>query len=529
MSVNKTQSSGVVRTRPTEIPATGLLIGTPDAISPRVAPQTDAIEATAVRFQNVTDHANGVGEVFRVGKHGSDTPFGKATVADFSSTGAPDRPTFPHRERREVVVEHELLAVFVDQSIDTLLIASGTERHRDQRLGLATLEQRRTVHLWQKIGFAVDLSQAGVVAAVGSSPGDDQLADDLFFKIMPHHFETLTADRAFGFGIGNHLLHGAIAKRGNGFGAIVFAGSLLGGFEVVVVGVGEPLQEPVIFGGHEFAFLRIHFLVKLFLQIDDFANHPMGELNRFHHLLFGHLVREAFDHCDLFPRTADDHVEFAALEFCMGRESDQLAIDLPHADTGDGALKRQLTDVQGQASTVHGQHVAVVLHVAGDDECLDLDLVQVTVGPQRADGTVHQPCAQRFFGARSSFAFQKPTGEFSGRCKPLAVITHEREEVESGARIARGRGDEHDGLAVLHQNTRGGLFGKLPRLKRKRLPPNLLLDTNLLFCHFQNSSLLGSHSRGALMGSPSMPTSIRHQRPARNDIDSQADFCRSGK
>ena len=43
MSVSRTQRSASL-TRPTEMPATGLLIGTPAAIRPSVAPHTLAIE-----------------------------------------------------------------------------------------------------------------------------------------------------------------------------------------------------------------------------------------------------------------------------------------------------------------------------------------------------------------------------------------------------------------------------------------------------------------------------------------------------
>ena len=43
MSVSRIQRSASL-TRPMEMPATGLLIGTPAAISPSVAPQTLAIE-----------------------------------------------------------------------------------------------------------------------------------------------------------------------------------------------------------------------------------------------------------------------------------------------------------------------------------------------------------------------------------------------------------------------------------------------------------------------------------------------------
>jgi hypothetical protein len=44
MSVSSTHLLSDSCTRPTEIPATGLLMGTPAAIRPSVAPQTDAID-----------------------------------------------------------------------------------------------------------------------------------------------------------------------------------------------------------------------------------------------------------------------------------------------------------------------------------------------------------------------------------------------------------------------------------------------------------------------------------------------------
>ena len=44
MSVSSTHFCSDCLTRPTEMPATGFAIGTPAAISPSVAPQTDAIE-----------------------------------------------------------------------------------------------------------------------------------------------------------------------------------------------------------------------------------------------------------------------------------------------------------------------------------------------------------------------------------------------------------------------------------------------------------------------------------------------------
>ena len=44
-------------------------------------------------------------------------------MADLAPARAADRPAFADAERREVVIEHELLAVFVDQAVDALLVA----------------------------------------------------------------------------------------------------------------------------------------------------------------------------------------------------------------------------------------------------------------------------------------------------------------------------------------------------------------------------------------------------------------------
>ena len=58
---------------------------------------------------------------------------------------------FADGERREVVVEHELLRVLVDQAVDPLLVAAGAERDGDQGLRLAALEHGRAVHARQHV------------------------------------------------------------------------------------------------------------------------------------------------------------------------------------------------------------------------------------------------------------------------------------------------------------------------------------------------------------------------------------------
>ena len=113
----------------------------------------------AVRFENVGDDADRVGEVVRIGQDGLDAPLGQGPVADLAAARAADGPDLADRERREVVVEHELLRVFLDQPVDPLLVAARAQRDRHQRLGLAALEHGRAVHAGQNVDLASDRPQ----------------------------------------------------------------------------------------------------------------------------------------------------------------------------------------------------------------------------------------------------------------------------------------------------------------------------------------------------------------------------------
>jgi hypothetical protein len=65
-------------------------------------------------------------------------------VADFATTSATHAATLAHRERREVVVQHERVFFLAFQGVD-LCVTGGAQRGNDQGLGFATGEQRRTV------------------------------------------------------------------------------------------------------------------------------------------------------------------------------------------------------------------------------------------------------------------------------------------------------------------------------------------------------------------------------------------------
>ena len=62
-------------------------------------------------------------------------------MSNLTASRASNRAALANRERREVVVQHELFAVLIHQPIDSLLVPGRSQGDRYQRLGLTALKQ----------------------------------------------------------------------------------------------------------------------------------------------------------------------------------------------------------------------------------------------------------------------------------------------------------------------------------------------------------------------------------------------------
>ena len=200
-------------TSPIEMPATGLVIGTPAAISASVAPQTVAIDEEPFDSEDVRDDADRVGEILGSGKHRLDAAFRQRSVADFAPPWAADRADFAHGKRREVVVEHEFLGVLVDQPVHPLLVLGGSQRDGHQGLRFAALKHGRTVRPRQDIHMAVNVTQRLGVATVGTGAGQNQIAHDARFQIVPRMIEDQRVERGLGGSVRNELFLDPLLQR----------------------------------------------------------------------------------------------------------------------------------------------------------------------------------------------------------------------------------------------------------------------------------------------------------------------------
>ena len=95
----------------------------------------------AVGFGDFRHHAHGVGEFVLGRQQRMHRAPGQLAMADFAASGAAHAAGFTDRVGREVVMQHEVFAVFARQRVDDLLILAGAERGDDQRLRFAAREQ----------------------------------------------------------------------------------------------------------------------------------------------------------------------------------------------------------------------------------------------------------------------------------------------------------------------------------------------------------------------------------------------------
>ncbi len=105
-------------------------------------------------------------------------------MADLAPARPADRPAFAHAVGGKVVIEHELLAVLVQQPFDALLVGDGAESGDHQRLRLAALEDGRPMYSRQRPDLARDIAQLFVRPAVDALAFEDQIAHDALFQVL---------------------------------------------------------------------------------------------------------------------------------------------------------------------------------------------------------------------------------------------------------------------------------------------------------------------------------------------------------
>ena len=161
----------------------------------------------------------------------------------FATPDAAVRLAFSDGVRREVVIEHEALGVLVEKPFDALDVFGGSERDRDERLGLAALEERGAVDARPHVDAAFDRADFLDAATVETRAGKDDVAHDAGRKVVERDFKIFGGEEVRLFGAFNRLDDERFAGAFLDGVARLSAGELafrsLGGGEVVVEALHE--------------------------------------------------------------------------------------------------------------------------------------------------------------------------------------------------------------------------------------------------------------------------------------------------
>ena len=444
--------------------------------------QTEAATANrghgrrTVGFLNFGNHADGVREVFRQRKNGSERTFGEMAVTDFAAAHA-EALAFTHAVRREIVMQHVALGAFALQAFVALFVGLGAERADHETLGFATLEDCRTVSARENAEFDFDRADFGRRTAVEAHV----FVQDHF----AHGCAFVVAEDCLSVGNESRILFFVLADDGEN--AFVFehlrAEVCHSRIEVGLHHVGVDVL--VQFVPHDFLHrgeklfvgfanvLRLEFHLRLSAAVHQFLLGLAHELDGFvtgencvDHRVFGHFVGTAFHHADGIFGTGDHQVQIGAGHLFVGGHHDVLTIDHGHAYGGNLLFEGQFRKTDRKGCCRHAEHVRCKLAVSRQNLHDHLDFAREVLGEHRANRAVNNTCRKRFFvRGTTGFALAVAAREATSGVSLFAVFHSEGEEVTFFF-FAVADGREHESVAHLGDGCSASLLGDTARFER---------------------------------------------------------------
>jgi len=172
----------------------------------------------------------------------------------------------------------------------------------------------------------------------------------------------------------------------------------------------------------------------------------MRDLECLEDRLLGDLIATGLDHRQAFLRADDDEVEVRlVLHLAQRRVEDELAVDLPDANSAHRPHERERGEHQRRRRAVDAQNVVRRSEIRGQNGADHLHLVAKALRPERPNRPVDHPCGEDGTLGRAPLPLEKAARDLAGGVHPLLDVDREREEVCALARFhtALGRGEHH--------------------------------------------------------------------------------------
>ena len=310
-------------------------------------------------------------------------------MADFSALRGAHAANFAGAVRREVVLMHVALTLDRLDGVEALPLVEHAERADGERLGLAALEEAGAVNAGQVARNDVKRANLVRATAVGALAGlDDHLAHGLLLELLKRSSDVgapacaLFVGELVGGDLGLQILDLAHARE------------LVGVFERCGHAIEVWLDAFGNFrsGGMELVLHRsgIDLGDELGLFVAERGDRFLAEGHGSEHILFRDFLSARFDHGDVVLGAGDGEVEVGVGVLLVGGVDDELARFGVAADfdTGGRAVEGGTADKQCCRRAADADDVRLILAVAHERRCDDVDLVFVAVRETGADRTV---------------------------------------------------------------------------------------------------------------------------------------------
>ena len=421
----------------------------------------------AVGLEDIGNDAHGVRILGSEGHDRLEGAHRQVAVADLATAGTALRLGLARGERREVVVEHELLVILDEDLVHLLHIHLGAEGHGREGLGLTAGEDGGTVGAGEVIHLAPD--RADLVADTAVQ------ADALVKDHVAHGFLLL------GVVVALHerglLLEFLLGNRGKEFlldGLEAFLTLLLGlgglgkGVALVIAEVVHGLLQLLVLEVVRIVALvhvRAELVHELLLHAAVLLDLLVGELDGLEHVVLGHLVHLALDHHDVLLGGGDHQFEVGVLHLGEVRVDDEFTANAAHAHLGNRTAERQVGGGKGAGGGQAGEGIRLDVLLGGDQTDVYENFQVEIIRPQRADGTVHQAGDEHLVVGGLALALQEAAGETPCGIVLLTVVHGEGHEI--GAFLyffGTGHGGEDHRSSHLDNGGAGGLLGQFAGL-----------------------------------------------------------------
>ena len=285
-------------------------------------------------------------------------------------------------------MQHERLRRFlrhVDR-VDALLVPRRAQRHRHQRLRLATREQRGAVRARQPPHLTGDRPHGVEIAAVHAlARRQHPVAHRLVFDLLDdrHDLPQLVGE-LLGQLFDDRLFDGAERLR-----PLCLHGQRQRFRDFIIRQFFDARDEiSGRLGLDPFHLGLLHRFNHLVADVEQVSDALMRHFQRLDDLRLSQLERAAFDHDDRFAGAGDGEVQVGEFELLEGGVQDPRPFDAADAYRGNRAVPGHFGQRQRRGRRGHAEHVGVVFLVGREHVDEDLHFVLEAFGEQWPHGAV---------------------------------------------------------------------------------------------------------------------------------------------